>query len=192
MKEKDSLLKEINNREVLIFFATDINKIIVKRKTKDEFIKLNPSNYDNIISGRTISICSTMKEKEKFGIIDLDFHDFNTNKNATFDIYDELLQINKNLEIIYTGKNGFHIYYHFNSFKDINLIRQELQEILKRQSEKYSIHGKRSLDRVNLDLSPNKFRGAYTTINSLSTIGLKCMRITRDHLDDFIQNEAKI
>ena len=69
---KDKLLNQINRRDIMIFFAADLNKIIVKRKQPDgRFYKLSKSNYDNLITGRTISIHSTMNKREDFGIIDI-------------------------------------------------------------------------------------------------------------------------
>lgn len=61
-KVKPSLMREIMGRELIIFFATDTNKVIVIRNIKESLIRITPSTYDTIISGRTLSIHSCMKK----------------------------------------------------------------------------------------------------------------------------------
>ena len=48
------------------------NKPIIRRKVDSGFIRLKPTNYDTVITGRTVSIHSAMGMYENFGIIDID------------------------------------------------------------------------------------------------------------------------
>ena len=195
ISQKKTILKNTDNREVMIFFNVGLNKFIIKRKaSKDELIKLTSENYDTIISGRTVSIHSTMNQQENFGIIDLDFNDFETVKNATIEVYDYLFKSNKNLEIRFTGKTGFHIIYYNTKKFDINYIKKYLNTMLTDSDlfPKYNINISRSTQKVNIDLSSNKFRGGFITPNALSILGLKCMTISRKQLEKFNRKEAKI
>lgn len=192
MKNKLKILDQVKDRDVMILFATDLNKTIVKRRQGEEFIKLNFSNYEKVISGRTLSLISTMNQREDFGIVDIDYHDFNVAKECAAEVYDYLYRQNKNLTIIFTGKSSFHIKYMFDKKININQIRNELKTLLQDLADKYDIQSKRRKDRPNLDLSPNKFRGGYITLHSLSTIGLKCVKVLRKDLLNFSRNDAKI
>ena len=192
MKNKQKILEQTKNREIMIFLATDLNRVIVKRKIKDSFIRLDSSNYDKIISGRTLSIISTMNRYENFGIIDIDYHDFNVAKEATAKIYDYLYRINKNLKIFFTGKSSFHIRYGFDMKYPIDQIRLKLKDILQDLADKYNINYKRNKEQPNLDLSPNKYRGGFITPFSLSIKGLQCLPVLRNSLSTFKQVDAKI
>ena len=56
----------------------------------------------------------------------------------------------------------------------------------------YTIEAKRRPGVPNLDLSPNKIRGNYITLHSLSIIGLKCMTVEYNRLHNFDPRYAKI
>ncbi len=56
----------------------------------------------------------------------------------------------------------------------------------------YTISYKRTRGIVNLDLSPNKYRGAFITKHSLSLIGLTCMEVPLHKLKSFKKNDARI
>lgn len=51
---------------------------------------------------------------------------------------------------------------------------------------------KRTAGVPNIDLSPNKYRGNYITLNSLSLIGLKCMNVSYSQVTSFNKNKARI
>lgn len=192
VSHKIELLNSVNDREIIIFFCVDINKFIVKRRDPiGGFFKLNNNNFSKIISGRTISIHSTMKQKERFGIIDIDTIDFNKGKNVTGEIYDYLYKENKHISIRFTGKNSFHIIYNFKNDLDINNIRSLITNFLGPFSDKYHI-GIGERENIGLDLSPNKFRGGFISLHSLSIDGLKCMEVSRQNLSSFKKEDAKI
>lgn len=193
ISKKNEILKETKNRDLIIFFAASTNNIIIKRKqNKNEYIQLTKQNYEDIISGRTLSFHSTMNQKESFGIIDLDYHDFTEVKKATKEIYDFLYKLNNNINIRFTGKTGFHIIYNFNKLLDINVIKNQLYHILLPLSDKYTIAPKRTQEKVNIDLSSNKINGGFITLNSLSILGLKCIEISKKEIDNFDPIRSKI
>ncbi len=59
-------------------------------------------------------------------------------------------------------------------------------------AKQYTIGFKRQPGAINIDLSPNKFRGAFITLHSLSIVGLKCMEIDFRNVLNFNQNKALI
>ena len=194
MRNKNIILRQLKDRDIIIFFCVNKNEFIAKRRTKENtFIQLTPDNYGIILSGRTISIHSTMNQKESFGIIDLDYHDFNVLKQTTAEIYDYLYKNhNKKLEIRFTGKTGFHIIYKLDQLTDINEIRETLKTKLKDLTPKYTLYEKRNPKTVNMDLSPNKFRGGFITLHCISILGLRCMTINRKELPSFDRKTAII
>ncbi len=193
MNNKNKVLNQVKNREVMFFFAVSKNQFIVRRKAADEYYKLTPENYEDMINGRVVSIHSTMSSNEEFGIIDIDFHIFDQCKKAAAEIYDYLFKFyNKNLQIRYTGKQSFHIVYNFNRSYRIETVKDYLKDALHGLNKQYIIGGKRSEEKINLDLSSNKYRGGFITLNSLSINGLRCMEIKREDLDKFVQNQARI
>lgn len=188
---KKDILKSIDNREIIIFFATDTNDFIVKRRDSEGFLKLNSQNYEKIISGRTISIHVSMEQKESFGIIDIDTNDFNKAKKVTAEVYDYLFQYNKDISIRFTGKSSFHIIYNFKEKRNIEAIKNYLINILESFSKKYHIGiGQRA--NIGLDLSPNKIRGGFIPLYSLSILGLRCINVSRQKLESFRREDAKI
>jgi hypothetical protein len=56
----------------------------------------------------------------------------------------------------------------------------------------YTVGAKRRPGVPNLDLSPNKVRGNYITLHSLSIIGLKCMDVSYTKLANFDPRHARI
>lgn len=197
ISNKSEILNQVKDREVMFFLGLEDGESIVKRKTpKGEYIKLTSSNYKDLITGRTLSIHSTMKQKEDFGIVDIDSTDIRQSINATMDVYDYLKNVSdiKNLQIRYTGKDSFHIICLFHHFLQIDSIRKYLKRILENKFQgKYEIaYHKKLGSKINLDLSSNKYRGGFITLNSLSILGLKCMEIDRFKIKSFRKEQAKI
>lgn len=199
-KVKGPLLKEVMNRDLMFFIMVEENKPIIKRKLKDKFIRLTPANYDTMITGRTISIHSAMNMTENIGIIDIDIHPsdgFAWARKVTADVYgfviDEMPVV-QTTQIRFTGKQSFHIVCKFGRKMKIDSIRFLLQKFL-RQSELakvYTIEGKRRPGIPNLDMAPNKFRGNFITLHSLSIWGLRCMEIPYNKLMTFDPRRAVI
>lgn len=191
---KSKILQEVKGRELIFFFLSNLNKIVVKRRTPLGYYKLTSSNYDSVLSGRTISIHSTMNNTEKFGIVDIDGYDWSQNKIAAFKIYSWLNELSfKNISLIYTGKTSFHIRVNFDKIYTIDDIKKHLEFSLKVSKKfNYPISYKRLNNTPNIDLSSNKLRGGFITLYSLSILGLKCMQIDPKFIMKFEKIDARI
>lgn len=195
-KNKILLLNQTRGRELIFFLGIGTNKTIVKRNTKDGgLIFLTPSNFDQYITGRSLSIHSCMKKTEDFGIVDIDTDNFNEAKSATFDVCNVMdrAQFIKDVRIRFTGKDSFHIICYFKRSLNIDHGRVLMRNFLKESylSKMYDIEYKQT-KRPNLDLAPNKYRGGFITLGSLSVSGLKCMEVNLRHLSSFNKERAVI
>lgn len=199
-KVKSKILTKTQNKIIALGIATDINKFVLRRKSKIGSIRLNFKNYDEIISGRTVAIYSEMNKYEQIGIIDIDitnYDGFKWAQKAAIDVYDfvmEKMQIINTATIRFTGKTSFHIVCEFNRKMNIDTIRFLIKKFLLQSNltSAYTIEQKRRPGIPNLDLSPNKSRGLYITENSLSILGLRCMEVPYLQINNFNQIKAKI
>lgn len=196
-RNKVQILKETQNRDLMFVIMIGIDKSILKRKTKTGYIKLNSKNYDTLMSGRTITIYSTMKKYENFGIIDIDINNWEMAKRTTIDVYNWMVDkfpIARITEMKYTGKESFHIICTFPRTIKIEAIKFLLKKELQKSDlvKKYTMEFKRRPNIPNLDLSPNNFRGAFITLGSLSLWGLKCMNVGYNDILRFDPFKARI
>lgn len=197
-KNKNVLVRRTIGRNLLIFFAIGLNQTIVIRKMVNEsMIRLSMTNYDSIISGRTLSLHSTMHNIEDFGIVDIDTDNFEKAKTATNEIYDYMLEASfvDNCKIRYTGKSSFHVIVNFKKSMYIDGIRKMLQEYITKSDliNRYTMQQKRKPGTVNLDIyASNKVNGGFITEGSLSTIGLRCIELSIKKLKVFSKEDAVI
>ena len=198
---KGALLKETANRNLMVAIMTDVNKPVLRRKFDGgKPIRMNQSNFDTVMTGRTAAVYSEMGSTESFGIIDIDIHPndgFTWAKKVTGDVYDYVMDkmpIVRTAEIRFTGKTSFHIVCDFGRKMKIDAIRFLLRKFLKESplARAYTVAGKRSAGIPNLDLSPNKIRGNYITKHSLSIWGLKCVDVSYLQLKSFDPRRAVI
>ncbi len=194
-KYKISILEQSKNRDIMIFFKID-DSILVKRKGKiTNFIRLNNKNYDEVITGRTLSLHTTMKRYENICIVDVDTNDFELGRKATVDCYDVLnrFPIFLNKQIRFTGKTSFHIQCELSKKMEIDSIRFLLNKIFTNStiSQKYRI-GKSRASGVNIDLFRNSFRGGFIMLNALSVIGLKCIEVSYNDMNYFNREDSRI
>jgi len=192
---KQSIIEQANRNDIMIFIKTD--GIFVKRKGKTtRFIRINNSNYNEIITGRTLSIHATMKSIEDFGIVDIDTDNFDKAREATKDSYDILkrIPIFGDLQIRFTGKTSFHIVCKLYKKSNIDSIRLLFQKIFNNSSisDKYTISKSRSGNTPNIDLFRNSHRAGYIILNSLSSIGLKCTEVKYNELLNFKKERSVI
>jgi len=185
-RAKSPLLREVTGRDLLFFIMVDINKPIVRRRAKETvYIRLTNSNYDTVITGRSVSIHSAMKRYEDIGIIDIDAPDWRRAKVGALDVYETMMKAPfvGDVQIRYTGKTGFHIFCTFGRKLSMDVIRLLLMKHLRDSGleNNYTIAGRRTSGFTNLDLAPNKFRGNFICLHSLSVWGLRCMEV--DHGD---------
>lgn len=195
-KNKNFILRETIGKDLMLFIATDLNEFIVRRRSKETpYIKLNPSNYDNIITGRTLSIHSTMEKTTYFGIIDIDIEDFKLAKEATKNVYEYIKNAPfvDRIKIRFTGSTSFHLILNFKRILKIEYVNELIREYLEKENfENYTIKAKRTKGIVNLDLGRNIYKAGYITLHSLSVFGLKCMEVDINQLKNFNKDRAKI
>jgi len=199
-KEKSNILIETKNKDLMFFVMVKENQPIIRRKGPGGTIRLTPMNYDQIITGRTVSIHSAMGLHEDFGIIDIDIHPgdgFKSAKLVARDVYDfvmDKMPIVRSAQIRFTGKQSFHIKCQFKTKMKIDVIRFLLTKFLRESNlgKKYTIEGRRRAGFPNLDMAPNKFKGNYITLNSLSVWGLQCMEVPYQSLMRFDPRQARI
>jgi hypothetical protein len=137
---------------------------------------------------------------ENFGIIDIDIDPsdgLRWAKEVTRRVYDfvmDKMPIVRTASIRFTGKHSFHIKCDFGRRMKIDVIRFLLGKFLRESelSKVYTIEGKRRPGIPNLDMAPNKLRGNYITLNSLSVWGLKCMEVSYSSLMTFDPSRARI
>ena len=196
-KVKAPLLKETLGKNLIVFFAVDVNKFIVIRKTKDGgLVRFNMRDYDTIVSGRSISFHNVMNKYSPYGIIDIDTYDFKIAKELTSELYDffEKQKFVYDTKIIYSGKNSFHLRVFFQSDYHVDYIRKKLADTLNEANLKteFTIKGKRTQNIPNLDLQRNVYNAGFIAVNSLSVDGLKCLEIEPKKIKWFRKEQAKI
>jgi hypothetical protein len=201
-KVKRDILDETKSRDVMLGIMVDVNKPVLRRKGKgQDWIRLTPRNYDEVITGRTLTVYSSMGMYEKFGVIDIDVTDYDGfpwARKVASDVYDfvmDKMPVVRTAQIRYTGKTSFHIICNFNRKMKTESIRFLIQKFLQGSdlSKVYTVGAKKRTAGVpNLDLSPNKYRGNYITLHSLSLIGLKCMEVSYSQVTSFNKNKARI
>ena len=196
---KRNILKETQGRDIMFFIMVEKNKPVVRRKVPGGFIRMTPNNYDKVITGRTVSLHSAMGLYEEFGIIDIDIGSdgFRWAKEVTRRVYDfvmDKMPIVRTASIRFTGKQSFHIKCDFERKMKIDVIKFLLEKFLRESelSKVYTVAGKRRVGIPNLDMAPNKLRGNYITLNSLSIWGLKCMEVPYSSLMTFDPSRARI
>jgi len=195
---KSKILREVTGRDLFFLIVPDTGKIIVKRAGKTtRFIRLTASNYDDMITGRTVSIHSTMRRSEDIAIIDIDYDAFDrTLKKAVVDCFDFVttIPIVENASVRFTGKTSFHIFCNLKKKFNVDTIRLLFKKFLTQSelSDKYTVEYKRRPGIPNLDLAPNKFRGGFITLYALSEVGLKCVEVPRSVVSSFTREKARI
>jgi hypothetical protein len=113
-KVKPLILKEVIGKNLTFYFATSLNNIVVMRRanTPTGYLRLNYLDYDETITGRTISIHSNFNRTSDFGIVDIDIDDFNLAKRTTLNVYKYIVKncsFVDSVKIKYTGKDSFHL-----------------------------------------------------------------------------------
>lgn len=200
-KVKPLILKETMNRDIMFELMFENQKTIVRRKdSKGKFLRLTPKNYDNLITGRTTAIHSSMGSYEDIGIIDIDISPsdgFRWAKKAALEVYEFVMDkvpIVSSAYIKFTGKTSFHIVCEFGRKLKIDSVRFLLKKFLMQSdlATIYTIEAKRRPGVPNLDLYPNKYKGNFITLHSMSVLGLRCMEVPYTSLMSFDPNKARI
>jgi len=172
-----------------------LNKEVIRRKVP----RLTPQNYDTVITGRTLSIHTSMGLYEDYGILDIDVgkDGFKWAQEATRKIYDfvmEKMPMVSVAQIRFTGKTSFHIKCTFNRKMKSEVIRFLFKKFLLNSdlSRIYSIGETRKSGVPNIDLNRNCLRCNHITLNALSVWGLKCTEVPYQSLMRFDPRQARI
>jgi len=197
-KVKRQLLIETKNLDLMFVIMTNVNTAVMVRKYKGKNIRLTPQNYDEIITGRSVSIHNSMGSISSYGIIDIDVDprdNFRWAIKATKDTYDfvmDKMPIVKKAKMRFTGKSSFHIFCDFERSMKVDVMRFLLQKFLvdSELSRVYQIGGKRKSGVPNLDLGRNCLRCNHIAVHALSIWGLQCMEVPYMRIDRFNPREA--
>jgi hypothetical protein len=210
LKTKYKILNGTRGREIMFFLATDLNKTIVLRNMDKKPIRMTALNYDFLIGGRTLSIHATMNKTQDFGIVDVDvnMNEFQKAKEITFNAarFLERASFIDNVIIRFTGKSSFHIVCFYKKPLDVdrgklilknylvegNIIEPSEDDEEDSEDYEYTIRHQSIPNIPNLDLAPNKLKGAYIIEGSLSVIGLECMNVDIKRLKYFRKEQAII
>jgi len=196
-KNKRLLLEQTKNRDLMFFIATELNKFVIRRKGKDGYIRLTQNNYNNIMTGRTVSVHSSIGLYEDIGIVDIDTDNWSEAKRAAKNVYEVMLDapFAKRVSIRYTGKESFHIFFTLMRKIRVDSIKFLLENYLRKTDliKQYTIQPKRTGKVPNLDIwASNKFKGNFISLYSLSIWGLKCMEVPYEKILSFNQRNAEI
>jgi len=194
-KVKSDILLEVKNRDLMFVIMVAMNKEVIRRKVP----RLTPQNYDQVITGRTLSIHSSMGMYEDFGILDIDVGNdgYKWAQIATKDVYDfvmEKMPIVRTAQIRFTGKTSFHIKCTFNGKIKVDTIRSLFERFLRGSdlTKLYTIGANRSSRVPNIDLNRNCLRCNHITLNALSVLGLQCTEIPYPSLMTYDPRRARI
>lgn len=201
IENKRKILESTRGHDLMFFIMTDVNNPIVRRKTDEtSYIRLTNQNYEELITGRTLSIHKSMGLTESFGIIDIDIDPkdgFAWAKKAALDVYNHVMDkmpLISTASIRYTGKTSFHIQCDFGRRIKIETIQFLLEKFLRSSplSKAYIVGGRRRGGVPNLDLNRNVFRANHIALHSLSIWGLKCMEVPYPQVLRFDERKAII
>lgn len=183
IKNKRRIIKECNNRPVLLFNSFKENTpLIIRRNLPTGPIILTNDNYESIITGYTISISvETAYNGDKVNekIIDIDpigTIKENELKSCVFDI----LNFYKNFKCTVTNSSkGYHIRVHINPTPRKVILQIMTSELTSEFGNKYYINDKSRtiLSGINLDLVAMQSKGSITVPYALTREGLICSPI---------------
>jgi hypothetical protein len=197
-KVKAKLLMETKNFDLMVVLMVDENKPVIRRRVEGRTIRLTPQNYDELITGRTVSIHISMGSTSTYGIIDVDLDprdNFRWAIKATTDTYDfvmDKMPIVKKASMRFTGKSSFHIICDFERRMKVDTMKYLLQKFLIESdiSRVYQIGGRRKPGVPNLDLDRNCLRCNHIALHALSIWGLQCMEVPYTKIHRFNPREA--
>ena len=197
-KYKNIIISEIDGNAVTLWIFVDINQSIVRRKVLNRPFTIVKSNYDSVLTGRTVSISTELRNMSPIIIIDVDpgtgVTELQT-KECVRNILDSsvshLSQIIKK-RIISTAR-GYHIYLYLDKAMNIRAIRNMVIKLLNMDfRDTYLINSKNpKANEINLDLTPISPRGLHQVPYALCRNGLMAMDVTT-YLTGFNRRSARI
>lgn len=183
MRNKESIIKEINGRFVLVFLVPKKNESVVLRNRGGNEILLNRLNYDEVISGRTISISVERGSQIDYFCVDIDGGKSVKEqqlKRAVDDVCRGPIQIVAPRRRVSSTASGYHVYLYLKKSMSIEAAHKTLKSLLQSTfGDKYNITGKPPKpNEIKLDISPTTNRGSHTVIGALCRNGLACKDVT--------------
>jgi len=196
-KFKDEIIEDCKGYDVFFRLSTDGD--VFKRKDRGKYIKLNPENYDRLVSGRVVEIHKALPSNQTNLIwVDLDayerFGDLDKVKPYAKEI--QQLLINnfdvQKINVKFSGDRGFHIEAIVPKM-DVDEARNKIKDLLK-EKYKYDLKvttGLAAPDQMRLDTSTLHEKGSIKAKYSLHhKTGLVAVPV--EGLDSFEPEQAKI
>lgn len=183
---KRSILNEIKGRPVIIVLIVDGSRIVRRYPVAPP--------YDKMITGRTISVHTTIKARDTFFVVDIDAGrnvTFSDVKRATMEVYRVMVKNLGATEIRFTG-SGFHLIHNSGKVRPVEKNKEILKSILLSNFEgEYLVGGVTAPpNQINLDLAPMKRLGGHICRYSLAENGLICLPVPISKLLSFTKEEA--
>ncbi|MEM4326415.1 MAG: hypothetical protein QXU40_03870, partial [Candidatus Pacearchaeota archaeon] len=172
-KVKRLMIPFFKNRDVAIQIFADGNKTILKRHVspkEKKYIEIRSiADFDKFNTGRAVAFYIGERTKNNYAIIDTDPGEgvnFITIKKLTVEVGNALNELDmfEDIDYLFTGKRGFHIWAWLKRSRDIDDIREGLEEFLNdyfKDSDKITITKKPRKGQVRMDISINKEAGLH-------------------------------
>ena len=195
---KDKIIKECDRRPVLLFNKYDNSSdFVVVRNYKDNKIILNKDNYEEIITGYTVSISVESAypgQRLKQILIDIDSRNPKIKEDDLKTCVYELLELYKHYKCYITNSStGYHFRVDINPQVSSKVLALTINELTKNLSKKYSINARQRggmYDSINLDLVAMQSRGSLTVPYSLNRNLSICSYISPEKLPFFSRNSS--
>lgn len=141
-KNKDKILKEIKDKQVMLYIGTGKNQNILKRNHNEKSIIITNAdsdksgNPDNLIywaDRRLLSVHRVLGTKTKLGFVDLDIHNFSKPKTLGYAKKLSLIlkkEFNVSPIIFESGGAGYHVEFELEKEIDIDFLRNKLKDLL--------------------------------------------------------------
>jgi len=182
LSQKTNLLNYIEGRTVSFFLLID-NKIVVKRNHKGSPIRLTHQNFEELITGRTLSIhINRSTRRSNYIVIDIDAGT-GTQLSKLIPAVKTIKLLTKqnewlrkelyNEEILFTG-NGIHYILYFKTIYKIDPLRSKIIKILNSQDLYEVVISKKKVHNViQFDMVSNFLNSMHVSKYSLSKNGLQ-------------------
>lgn len=197
-KFKNKIISEIDKNAVALWIFSDINNPIVKRKVLNSPFTITKDNYDKILTGRTVSISSELKNSTNNIILDIDPGTSVTElqiKECVRNILDSTISNLSyvNRKRIISTANGYHIHIILDKKMNINSLRNLSIRLLSMDfRDTYLINSKNPKpNEINIDSTPMYQKGLHQIPYALCRNGLMAMDVT-DYLSGFNRRSATI
>lgn len=190
---KNNIIKECDLRPVLLFnaYANYKDLFTIVRNYKEKAIILNKENYENVISGYTVSISVESQYPGKYlkqKLIDIDYTGSVSEKELKECVKDLAMFYNKFNYHITNSSNGYHFRVDILTQANYKVLANTEIELKKEFKNKYLINSKlrkKPNGTINLDLVAMNNRGSLTVPYSLNRNGSICNYIKLKDLDRF-------